>query len=594
MAALINALDTQTPKQIGENGHIEYTWSNNNLKEKITQFHFQVTRTDESTIESLSKVLRQILTRLQKGLLSNKAESQELLTILYKMIGHTRDIVNGKGEYALSYMMVFVWYDFFPELAMFALEKFVSYDNTNDNDNDNENLSEHPYGSWKDIKYFCNYCKSQFMPVSHPLIQYAFSLLNNQIAKDASTPPTTPKSLASKWTPREKSTKFGWIFQELALIYFGNYLETATTPDKFDRAVLKCKMDYRKVLSTLNKQLNTTQIDQCANTWQNIDHSKTTSITISKQKQAFLNVKKDGSQRSEAIDRIICADKFKERIKKAAAGECEIKGLRVGMELFTILALELIKRKNKHADQDDYQIEMDLLNSQWRNNATQTESLKDMITMVDFSGSMDGAPKHCAYAMGCRVAEKSRLGKRVMSFCASPTWHNLEDCNNFTDMVERLQEGECGYSTNFYLALDRILDAIIEMKLAPADVSNLTLAIFSDMQINASGGDYGPPNMDTIYDVMKKKYAAAGKRLYGIPFHPPHMLFWNLRSTDGFPAMSSQPNVSMMSGFSPALLNHFCENGMQAFESCSPWSTLVTMLEHPRYKCLEDKVLRKT
>ena len=133
------------------------------------------------------------------------------------------------------------------------------------------------------------------------------------------------------------------------------------------------------------------------------------------------------------------------------------------------------------------------------------------------------------------------------------------------------------------------------MKLTPADVSKLTLAVFSDMQINESGGDDAPPpNMGTIYDVMKQKYAAAGNRLYGIPFDPPPMLFWNLRSTDGFPAMSSQSNVSMMSGFSPALLNHFCENGLQAFETCSPWSTLVTMLEHPRYKCLEEKVWRKT
>ena len=47
MAALINALDNYTPKQIGENGHIEYAWSND-IKEKIVQFSFQLVRTSEN------------------------------------------------------------------------------------------------------------------------------------------------------------------------------------------------------------------------------------------------------------------------------------------------------------------------------------------------------------------------------------------------------------------------------------------------------------------------------------------------------------------------------------------------------------------
>ena len=40
MAALIGALDNYTSTQIGENGHTEYTWSNN-IKERILQVSFQ-------------------------------------------------------------------------------------------------------------------------------------------------------------------------------------------------------------------------------------------------------------------------------------------------------------------------------------------------------------------------------------------------------------------------------------------------------------------------------------------------------------------------------------------------------------------------
>jgi hypothetical protein len=96
--------------------------------------------------------------------------------------------------------------------------------------------------------------------------------------------------------------------------------------------------------------------------------------------------------------------------------------------------------------------------------------------------------------------------------------------------------------------------------------------------------------MDTLYQTIEAMYAEVGNRLHGTPFKPPHILFWNLRSTSGFPSLSSQKNVSMMSGFSPALLNLFCENGIKAFKNCTPWSVLMESMNKPRYQCLEDKV----
>ena len=89
---------------------------------------------------------------------------------------------------------------------------------------------------------------------------------------------------------------------------------------------------------------------------------------------------------------------------------------------------------------------------------------------------------------------------------------------------------------------------------------------------------------------MKSKYEEAGIRVHGKPYNPPHILFWNLRSTSGFPTLANQPNVSMMSGFSPALLNLFCEKGIDALQSCTPWSLLEQSLENQRYKIMSDKL----
>jgi hypothetical protein len=345
------------------------------------------------------------------------------------------------------------------------------------------------------------------------------------------------------------------------------------------RAETKAKMDYRKLISSLNKKLDTVQIKQCANTWAEIEPCKQTSITMHKQKKAFLNKTKKGDQRSQLEDRIACASKFEEFASKAEKGEVEIKGKRIGLNDFTKEAMNLI------SSQKDNSSEAQILNAQWLNNSQQTGKLGKMIAMVDVSGSMNGDPLHAAIALGLRIAEKSLLGKRVLTFSAVPQWVNLDGCDNFVSMVRIVQHANWGMNTNFYAALDMILNAIIENKLQPEDVEDMVLTILSDMQIDAADSSYG-----SMMTVIEAKYAEAGMRLYKKPFKAPHILFWNLRSTSGFPALSCQKNASMMSGFSAALLNLFCEEGLDALQSCTPWSLFLKSINLERYQILEDRL----
>jgi hypothetical protein len=141
-------------------------------------------------------------------------------------------------------------------------------------------------------------------------------------------------------------------------------------------------------------------------------------------------------------------------------------------------------------------------------------------------------------------------------------------------------------NTNFEAALNLILNAIVQNKMAPEDVQDMVLVILSDMQMDS--GD--SCDKQSLYNKMAAKYRDAGIRVNGVPYKPPHILFWNLRSTSGFPSLSNQPNVSMMSGFSPALLNLFCEQGLDALQSCTPWSLLVKSLENERYKIMDYKL----
>ena len=554
MSLLVSALDNFTPTQLGENGSSEYGWSNS-IRERILQLSFQLTRTrDANTINKLAIQTDKILKDLKSSYICRE-EYVEYMSIMFRMIGQTRDIIEGKGEYELSYMLLEVWYNNYPELAKFAFKLFVIFGDG----------TQHPYGSWKDVKYL--YKKNKWSP----LVEYGCQLLLDQLKEDLVS---DKPSLAAKWVPREKS-QFGDLFTTLALTYFSHYVITAKTEEGKRKAIIKAKMDFRKLISSLNTKLDTVQIKQCANNWSEIDPTKQTSITMHKQKKAFLNLKKNGEQRSEQDDRVSCANHFKEFAEKAAKGEVDVKGSRIGLNDFTKEALELISRGQQKSD------EAAILNAQWLDNSKQTGALGKMIAMVDVSGSMNGDPMNAAIALGIRVAEKSMLGKRVMTFSASPSWVNLQGQDKFVDMVATVSRADWGMNTNFAAALKMILDAIVSQKLKPDDVEDMVLVIFSDMQMDQAD------KSTSLIDTIEKQYAEAGQRLWGKPFKAPHILFWNLRSTSGFPSLSTQKNASMMSGFSPALLNVFCEEGLTALQSCSPWSLFIKSLENERYKVMD-------
>ena len=125
---MLAALDSYANKQLGENSHPEYSMetgtSIDKLKERIVQFSFQLVRTNSGTIHNLSVLFTKLL--LNVYLSGDKT----LLSVLYCLTGQLRDIESGKGERNLSYMMVYVWYQFVPELAINLLKRFVKGEET--------------------------------------------------------------------------------------------------------------------------------------------------------------------------------------------------------------------------------------------------------------------------------------------------------------------------------------------------------------------------------------------------------------------------------------------------------------------------------
>ena len=157
-----------------------------------------------------------------------------------------------------------------------------------------------------------------------------------------------------------------------------------------------------------------------------------------------------------------------------------------------------------------------------------------------------------------RIAEKSKLGKRVLTFNSIPEWITLNDTPDFTSMVNKVKESSFGMNTNFREALNMILDCAINNNISPINMKDMTLVILSDMQIDKSSL---PEDNNSMFALMKNKYEEAGmKSIYKKPYTLPHIIFWNLRTTNGFPSLTTTKNTSMMSGNNSVLLNSFCKN----------------------------------
>ena len=584
MTTLFQCLHSNV-KQLGEKGQIEYGWSNA-IKENILQFNYQLLRCSKEDMQSLECKLMYLLNHLKLTIAYNITDEEALayLNVLYCMIGHTRDVIDGKGEYALSYMLIYTWYQYFPELAFYALKTFVNH----------EDPLVHPYGSWKDIKYFCKYVISKNNTMNHPFIQYSIQLYNDQLYKDYQlylSNHNASISLVAKWIPREKSTKFSFLFEPLACDYFSKYIETAKDEHSKRRAILKCKTEYRKILSILNKHLDTLQIKQCNDGWNEIDLNHITSISFHKQINALLNIKKNGEKRFiENKEREICFENCKTYITDLLNNDTghKIKAKHIAFHDFTKQASELIRlRKNNedHMINSKIQLKIDLLNIQWKQHSIETKSLYKMIPIIDLSESMEGEAMNTAISLGIRIAEKSFIGRRMLTFSSHPVWIQFENNEPFVDIVERIQSSVVNVNSNFFSALDFMLNTIIDLKMKPEDVNDMILVILSDMQMEQNNDSFV-----TLYDAIKEKYENAGIIAHGKPYRLPHIIFWNLRNTNGFPCLSIQPNVSMFSGFRPNMLNLFSVNKNQSLTNdySTSWSTFIKLLSNQRYKMLEN------
>ena len=313
-----------------------------NLKKEIEEIYNEINKNNRNNIKEVGEKYQKLLKYLFYDDELSLIESKEYVSILYRMIFETRDIVDGKGEYKFAHMLIgelvkFGYSEYGYELksitdslantAILNIIYYHAYAEESDAHNGNKPYgnTDKPYGSWKDIKYFCNYLKDEVLPdigetdiTQLSIFQYILNIVVKQLKEDREAIHTAliknnaNPSLLCKWLPREKSDKFGWLARHIALAYYPDFFKNnkITTNQSYRKAVRKCLTHYRQLVAEINQKINPPQINQCNQQWQDIDFNNVSKQTLNKQALAFEYVDKEGNSRGNDEDRIKCRENY--------------------------------------------------------------------------------------------------------------------------------------------------------------------------------------------------------------------------------------------------------------------------------------------
>ena len=549
--------------------------ASSNIEMKMPVIEQKVGVKGSDVYDSTGSALLDLSVMLVRGLSEDKVtagvdavfKTPNSLEDLCVLIFQTRNIRGGKGERTLAYDLIKALSKKHYKLSLDLLPLFSHY------------------GCWRDLFKLAETAEFTGHIVDITLQQFAKDKI--ALAENKSV------SLLAKWAPREK-THNASLAKVLAKRLFPTML-----------IISEQMKAYRKMLSAMNKHLETVEILMCDGHFADIDPAHVPGRALQKYNRAFLNQTSTfqngklnphpgNGVRSDAADRVDGAKNFSEHFAAAAKGDLVLKGAD------TVYPHEVIKAVYEQGGSED---ERNLRLGQWAafvKKANEGGALKNCLAMCDFSGSMDGLPKMVSLALGLLIAEVSGSNK-ILTFDSMPQWHAFNPAHNLYEKVASIGNIGHGLSTDFQKAMDLVLADIKQRRCLPEDVPK-DLIVFTDMGWDeACSSSEKSPYTDNSYrhnvkteawqthiQMIRENFKRAGEDLHGVPFQPPRIVIWNLRAEySDFHARANEEGVVMLSGWSPALFKVLQEKGVEVL---TPIAALRLQLDDPMYQPVRDLV----
>lgn len=356
-----------------------------------------------------------------------------------------------------------------------------------------------------------------------PLWDDAVALIKMQLESDIKS---DNPSLLAKWMPS---------------------LRTHNTNNYVAKVLCKAlgyeEKEYRKVLSTLRTNINIVEKNLTTSNYGNIDYSKVPSKAMNK----YLNVftQKD-------------SDRYQEYLEAVRSGESKINA---GVLAPYDIIKSIFKGRNSNA-----------LNEMWNAQKDYVNGIeKNVLVVADVSGSMmsyNMLPLSSSIGLAIYLAERNKgiFHNKFLNFSSNPTFQEIKGETIF-EKVDSLDMANWNMNTDIDKAMELILTASTKSK---KEECPSHLVIISDMEFDAC------TNKKTNFQNWKDKYAEAGLEM-------PKIVFWNVAGNSaGLPVTKNENDVSMISGFSPAIFK-----GILNIEKYNPVDVMLEVL-NPYLKMVNE------
>lgn len=225
-----------------------------------------------------------------------------------------------------------------------------------------------------------------------------------------------------------------------------------------------------------------------------------------------------------------------------------------------------------------------LAESQWENLPDYVKGDKNILPVVDTSGSM-----HCpvsgsvraidvSVSLGMYLAERNNglWQNKFISFSQRPMMHTIKG-NTLKERVANVERTEWGMNTNIEKTFDQILDTAREVNMPAKDMPSVVL-IISDMQFDSAVRD------NPAFDMIREKYQEAGYEL-------PHLVFWNVaqreaarEGTKSLPALARQEGVFLVGGLTPAVTKIVLSADEEELKKLTPEYIMYQTIDQERYR----------
>ena len=430
---------------------------------------------DDDEINNISNQLHGILNNIKMKLINPPSETiQEVIymSILNNMLcflAYTRDIHMGLGYRKLTYSMITVWYEYFPQFTKDVIQLLVQ-----------QNNGSFSYGSWRDIPELCNYIKHYtLLGLDHPLINFLVSFMNENLHSDWQhyKQNNTCKTNVAKWIPRESSKKNNWLFRLLFLDWskkHTHYLKHNSHDSSYVSSLLKCKTKYRKMVSNLTQSIMPLERILSSKTNETTFPSNISNKALVKYWDTLFNQNNHFQEKHvNSVKHNVCANNLSYYIKNLDNISFFRPNLPSTKQLFFPEHIDkyvkLAYRCVQHLGHYCHHIpdcprlteEISVLNSKWNHMHKKWDKrgfiTENTIPIIDINVfSLDDPVLHGAIARACFIAQSSNI-KRILFSAHVPIWINVQDATNFVHMVQIIYhalQNEILINTNLDFSLE--------------------------------------------------------------------------------------------------------------------------------------------